>query len=67
LRSLLLYADVDVLYRTALGLSDLSLAFMVVGHSQKDTGECLSELTSFGSQSKPELRRYVIDMALAAL
>jgi elongator complex protein 1 len=64
LRHLLLYADVDVLYRTALGLYDLALAFMVVGHTQKDPGEYLSELTDFGSQSQEDLRRYAIDMSL---
>eukprot|EP00775_Hariotina_reticulata_P003629 gene3629-3891_t len=37
---------------------------MVVGHTQKDPGEYLSELTDFGSQSQQELRRYAIDMSL---
>jgi elongator complex protein 1 len=64
LKHLLLYVDVDQLYRTALGLYDLSLAFMVVGHSQKDPGEYLAELTAFGSQSDVSLRCHAIDMSL---
>ncbi|WIA32299.1 hypothetical protein OEZ86_003144 [Tetradesmus obliquus] len=64
LKHLLLYVDVDQLYRTALGLYDLSLAFMVVGHSQKDPGEYLSELTAFGSQSDVSLRCHAIDLSL---
>jgi elongator complex protein 1 len=64
LKHLLLYVDVDQLYRTALGLYDLSLAFMVVGHSQKDPGEYLAELTAFGSQADVFLRCHAIDMSL---
>ncbi|KAF6250794.1 IKI3 family-domain-containing protein [Scenedesmus sp. NREL 46B-D3] len=64
LKHLLLYVDVDQLYRTALGLYDLSLAFMVVGHSQKDPGEYLAELTAFGSQADVSLRCHAIDMSL---
>lgn len=65
LKHLLLYVDVDLLYRTALGLYDLTLAFMVVSHSQKDPGEYLAELTSFGSQDNEHLRCHAIDMSLA--
>lgn len=64
LRHLLLYVDVDVLHRAALGLYDLALAFMVVGHSQKDPGEYLAELTGFGSQKDERLRCHAIDMSL---
>jgi elongator complex protein 1 len=64
LKHLLLYVDVDQLYRTALGLYDLSLAFMVVGHSQKDPGEYLAELTAFGSQADVSVRCHAIDMSL---
>lgn len=64
LKHLLLYVDVDVLYRTALGLYDLTLAFMVVSHSQKDPGEYLAELTSFGSLCNEQLRGHAIDMSL---
>jgi elongator complex protein 1 len=64
LKHLLLYVDVDQLYRTALGLYDLSLAFMVVGHSQKDPGEYLAELTAFGSQPDVSLRCHAVDMSL---
>jgi hypothetical protein len=48
LRHLLLHVDSDVAYRTALGLYDLGLAFMVVSHAQKDPGEYLDELSRFG-------------------
>lgn len=49
LRHLLLHVDPDVLYRCALGLYDLGLAFMVVSHAQKDPGEYLDELSRFGA------------------
>jgi len=49
LRHLLLHVDADALYRCALGLYDLGLAFMVVCHAQKDPGEYLEELSRFGA------------------
>lgn len=49
MRHLLLNLDVDLLYRAALGMYDLPLAFMVVSHAQKDPGEYLNELESFAN------------------
>jgi len=49
MRHLLLYTDADALYAVALGMYDLSLAFMVVSQAQKDPGEYLGELQQFAA------------------
>ncbi|KAG2431603.1 hypothetical protein HYH02_013296 [Chlamydomonas schloesseri] len=65
LKHLLLYTDADELYRTALGMYDLPLAYMVVVASpNKDPGEALAELQRFGAIAPQPLQRYSIDMHL---
>ncbi|GBF99867.1 hypothetical protein Rsub_12507 [Raphidocelis subcapitata] len=64
LRHLLLHVDADSLYRAALGLYDLPLAFMVVSHAQKDPGEYLEELSRLGAVKDEHLRRHAIDLHL---
>ena len=64
LKHLLLYIDPDELYKVALGLYDLPLAFMVINQAQKDPGEYLQELSGFGGVADPNLQRYQIDMHL---
>ncbi|KAG2445393.1 hypothetical protein HXX76_000015 [Chlamydomonas incerta] len=65
LKHLLLYTDADELYRTALGMYDLPLAYMaVVAAPHKDPGEALAELQRFGGISPQPLQRYSIDMHL---
>ncbi len=49
LRHLLLHVDADVLYKEALGLYCLPLAFMVIGQAQRDPGEYLIELQAFAA------------------
>jgi elongator complex protein 1 len=63
LKHLLLYVDADQLYRVALGLYDLSLAFMVISQAQKDPGEYLAELSAFNEPDE-NLRRAHIDRHL---
>lgn len=43
LQSLLLHVDVDDAYRTALGLYELPLAYMVV-HASSQVGACMQRL-----------------------
>ncbi|GLI58497.1 hypothetical protein VaNZ11_000228 [Volvox africanus] len=64
LKHLLLYADADELYNTALGMYDMPLAYMVVVNAQKDPGEYLSELQRFAAISPPALQRHALDMSL---
>ncbi|GIL52022.1 hypothetical protein Vafri_7984, partial [Volvox africanus] len=64
LKHLLLYADADELYNTALGMYDMPLAYMVVVNAQKDPGEYLSELQRFAAISPPALQRHAVDMSL---
>ncbi|GIL71049.1 hypothetical protein Vretimale_4117 [Volvox reticuliferus] len=64
LKHLLLYADADELYNTALGMYDMPLAYMIVVNAQKDPGEYLSELQRFAAISPPALQRYAVDMSL---
>eukprot|EP00884_Botryococcus_braunii_P015718 jgi/Botrbrau1/282/Bobra.0022s0250.1 len=64
LRHLLLTHDVDRLYRTALGMYELELAYMVVAAGQRDPGEYLAELSVYAARPPGPLRREAIDMAL---
>ncbi|KAG2485392.1 hypothetical protein HYH03_015878 [Edaphochlamys debaryana] len=64
LKHLLLYVDPDELYRTALGMYDMALAYMVVVNAQKDPGEAMSELQRFAAISPPALQRHAVDMSL---
>lgn len=50
--------------RTALGMYELELAYMVVAGGQRDPGEYLAELRGYAAQPEGPLRRHAIDMAL---
>ncbi|KAK9785260.1 hypothetical protein WJX73_010410 [Symbiochloris irregularis] len=60
----LLTVEVSTLYRAALGMYDLEMAYMVVTNSQLDPGEFLLELQEFEKQPNPSLQCYAIDMHL---
>ncbi|KAL3149903.1 hypothetical protein ABBQ38_013268 [Trebouxia sp. C0009 RCD-2024] len=64
LKHLLLTVDVERLYRTALGMYDVQLAYMVVAHSQRDPGEYLMELQQLVQAPTEGLRRHAMDMHL---
>ena len=51
-------------YRTALGMYDVQLAYMVVAHSQRDPGEYLLELQQLIKAPSDNLRRHAMDMHL---
>lgn len=63
-RHLLLTVDVEKLYRAALGMYDVQLAYLVIAHSQRDPGEYLLELQRFAGVANEHLRRHSIDMHL---
>lgn len=65
LRHLLVYVDADSLYRAALGVYDLPLAYMVVASAQRDPAECLEELKGFAAVQPEQYRRVRIDLHLA--
>lgn len=50
--------------RTALGMYDVQLAYMVVAHSQRDPGEYLLELQQLIKAPSEDLRRHAMDMHL---
>ena len=50
--------------RTALGMYDVQLAYMVVAHSQRDPGEYLLELQQLVKAPSENLRRHAMDMHL---
>ena len=55
----------DVCYhRTALGMYDVQLAYMVVAHSQRDPGEYLLELQQLIKAPSDNLRRHAMDLHL---
>ncbi|KAK9915662.1 hypothetical protein WJX75_002381 [Coccomyxa subellipsoidea] len=64
LRHLLLTVDVDRLFRSALEMYELELAFMVVAHSQRDPGEYMALLQTFASLPPGPLRHHALDMHL---
>ncbi|EIE25950.1 IKI3-domain-containing protein [Coccomyxa subellipsoidea C-169] len=64
LRHLLLSVDVDRLFRSALEMYELELAFMVVAHSQRDPGEYMAQLQTFAALPPGPLRRHALDMHL---
>ncbi|KAK9808650.1 hypothetical protein WJX72_001296 [[Myrmecia] bisecta] len=64
LKHLLLTVDVERLYRCALGMYEVELAYMVVAHSQRDPGEYLLELQRFAGLRPPALAKHAIDMHL---
>lgn len=64
LKHLLLTVDVERLYRTALGMYDVQLAYMVVAHSQRDPGEYLMELQHLVAAPSAYLRHHAMDMHL---
>ncbi|CAK0773220.1 hypothetical protein CVIRNUC_004042 [Coccomyxa viridis] len=64
LKHLLLSVDVDTLYRSALEMYELELAFMVISHSQRDPGEHLLQLQQVAAQPEGPLRRHAIDVHL---
>ncbi|BDA44195.1 Elongator complex protein 1 [Coccomyxa sp. Obi] len=64
LRHLLLTVDVERLYRSALEMYELELAFMVVAHSQRDPGEYMAQLQAFAALPAGPLRRHALDMHL---
>lgn len=51
--------------RTALGMYDVQLAYMVVAHSQRDPGEYLMELQHLVQAPTEGLRRHAMDMHLS--
>ncbi|DBA88250.1 hypothetical protein WJX77_011440 [Trebouxia sp. C0004] len=65
LKHMLLTVDVERLYRTALGMYDIQLAYMVVAHSQRDPGEYLMELQQLVKAPTEGLRRHAMDLHLA--
>ena len=50
--------------RTAVGMYDVQLAYMVVAHSQRDPGEYLMELQQLVKAPTEGLRRHAMDMHL---
>lgn len=64
LQRLLLHVDVDELYRVALSMYDLALAYMVVVNAQKDPAEYLVELQRYATISNEHMRQYELDMVL---
>ncbi|KAK9849951.1 hypothetical protein WJX84_009719 [Apatococcus fuscideae] len=64
MRHLLLVTDFEKLYRAALGMYDLELAFMVVAHSQRDPGEYLLELQQWAAVLQAPLRQHALNMHL---
>ena len=65
IKHLLLHVDPDELYRVALGMYDLPLAYMIIAHSpQKDPGEYLAELQRFAVIHDLAMRRHSINVHL---
>jgi len=64
LKHLMLYIETAELYRVALGLYDLSLAYMVITHAQRDPGEYQIELDQFASVESESYRCALIDRYL---
>ncbi|KAK9834184.1 hypothetical protein WJX81_006434 [Elliptochloris bilobata] len=64
MRHLLLSVDVERLYRAALGMHDLALAYMVVSHSRRDPGEYLAELARFAAAPEGPLRAHALEAHL---
>ena len=50
--------------RTALGMYELELAYMIIAHSQRDPGEYLLELQRFAAEPNLDLRRAALDAHL---
>lgn len=65
IRHLLIHVDVDRLYRAALQLYDLPVAYMVIASSQRDPAEYLQELKGFAAMEPEANRRYAIDLSMA--
>ncbi|KAK9859824.1 hypothetical protein WJX84_001803 [Apatococcus fuscideae] len=64
MKHLLLVTDFEKLYRAALGMYDLELAFMVVAHSQRDPGEYLLELQQWAAIRQVPLRQHALNLHL---
>lgn len=64
LKHLMLFTDVETLYRAALGAYELGLAYMVIAASQRDPGEYMLQLQGFALAGPPELQRHAVDMHL---
>eukprot|EP00873_Tetraselmis_striata_P004301 jgi/Tetstr1/424565/TSEL_015091.t1 len=64
LRSLLLYSQPEELYRTALALYDLPLAYMVVDVAGLDPGDYLEDLQLWQATQPDAARRAAIDQHL---
>lgn len=64
LKFLMLYVDMSELYRVALGIYDLDLAYMVITHAQRDPGEYLNELQRFLEVQNDHYRFALVDLHL---
>ncbi|CAD7702171.1 unnamed protein product [Ostreobium quekettii] len=64
LAGLMLHVDAEKLYREALGMYDLELAYMVVTHAQRDPGEYLLELQAFSAMHPLAYQKHQIDLHL---
>ncbi|KAG1673002.1 hypothetical protein FOA52_005932 [Chlamydomonas sp. UWO 241] len=64
LKHLLLHVEADELYRVALGMYELPLAYMVASASPRDPGEYLDQLARFRSVGDRHLRHHAIDVHL---